>query len=89
MDDFDKWLRSVCFQKPTSEAYDLAKCAWYADKKGVCKYDFKNAKDLGKKYYLESKLLEFNKENPYDPDCVDYNLFIEGWTEEKDRSNST
>lgn len=25
---FERWLRSVCFQKPTPEAYDLAKCAW-------------------------------------------------------------
>lgn len=28
MDEFEKWLRTVCFQKPTPEAYDLAKCAW-------------------------------------------------------------
>jgi len=26
--DFEKWLRKVCFQKPTQEAYDLAKSAW-------------------------------------------------------------
>ena len=26
--DFDEWLRSVCFQKPTPEAYDLAKAAF-------------------------------------------------------------
>jgi hypothetical protein len=26
--DFEPWLRSVCFQQPTPEAYDLAKCAW-------------------------------------------------------------
>lgn len=26
--DFDVWLKTVCFQKPTPEAYDLAKCAW-------------------------------------------------------------
>ncbi len=25
---FEEWLRSVCFQKPTLEAYDLAKNAW-------------------------------------------------------------
>ncbi len=25
---FEEWLRSVCFQKPTTEAYDLAKSAW-------------------------------------------------------------
>lgn len=25
---FERWLRSVCFQAPTPEAYDLAKCAW-------------------------------------------------------------
>ncbi len=28
MEEFEKWLRSVCFQKPTPEAYDLAKSAW-------------------------------------------------------------
>jgi hypothetical protein len=26
--DFERWLRKECFQKPTPEAYDLAKCAW-------------------------------------------------------------
>jgi hypothetical protein len=26
--EFDVWLKSVCFQKPTTEAYDLAKSAW-------------------------------------------------------------
>ena len=26
--DFDAWLRTACFQKPSLEAYDLAKCAW-------------------------------------------------------------
>lgn len=25
---FEKWLRTVCLQKPTPEAYDLAKDAW-------------------------------------------------------------
>jgi len=25
---FETWLRSVCFQKPPAEAYDLAKGAW-------------------------------------------------------------
>ena len=25
---FEKWLRTVCFQKPTPEAYDLAWQAW-------------------------------------------------------------
>lgn len=25
---FEQWLRSVCFQKPTPEAKDLAQCAW-------------------------------------------------------------
>ena len=25
---YDKWLKTVCFQKPTKEADDLAKCAW-------------------------------------------------------------
>lgn len=27
-DEFERWLRCVCFQKPTPEAYDLAKDAW-------------------------------------------------------------
>ena len=27
---FEEWLRTVCFQKPTPEAYDLAKSAWEA-----------------------------------------------------------
>lgn len=26
--EFEEWLRTVCFQKPTPEAYDLAKCAY-------------------------------------------------------------
>lgn len=26
--EFEAWLRTVCFQKPTPEAYDLAKEAW-------------------------------------------------------------
>jgi len=25
---FEEWLRTVCFQKPTPEAYDLAKSAY-------------------------------------------------------------
>tara|TARA_R110000737_G_scaffold316082_1_gene326257 strand:- start:374 stop:673 length:300 start_codon:yes stop_codon:yes gene_type:complete len=28
MEKFEKWLTEVCFQKPTPEAYDLAKDAW-------------------------------------------------------------
>lgn len=28
--EFEKWLREVCFQKPTPEAYDLAWSAWKA-----------------------------------------------------------
>lgn len=28
--EVEMWLRTVCFQKPTPEAYDLAKCAWEA-----------------------------------------------------------
>jgi hypothetical protein len=28
--DFEAWLRTTCFQKPTPEAYDLAKEAWKA-----------------------------------------------------------
>src|SRR5260221_1913385 len=27
---FEGWLRTVCFQAPTPEAHDLAKCAWDA-----------------------------------------------------------
>lgn len=30
MQEFESWLRFVCFQKPTPEAYDLARCAWNA-----------------------------------------------------------
>lgn len=26
--NFEEWLRTVCFQKPTPEACDLAKDAW-------------------------------------------------------------
>ena len=25
---FEAWLRANCFQRPTQEAYELAKCAW-------------------------------------------------------------
>jgi hypothetical protein len=28
VNNFEIWLRKVCFQKPTKEAYDLAKDAW-------------------------------------------------------------
>jgi hypothetical protein len=28
LEQFETWLRTVCFQKPTPEAYDLAKSAW-------------------------------------------------------------
>ena len=28
MPEFEKWLRSVCFQAPPAQAYDLARCAW-------------------------------------------------------------
>jgi len=31
--DFDQWLKTVCFQKPTPEAYDLAKSAFEYAKK--------------------------------------------------------
>ena len=30
MSEFDEWLKTVCFQKPTPEAYGLAKRAWAA-----------------------------------------------------------
>lgn len=26
--EFEKWLRSVCFQAPPAHAYNLARCAW-------------------------------------------------------------
>ena len=29
-EQFEKWLRTVCFQQPTPEAYDLAWQAWKA-----------------------------------------------------------
>ncbi len=29
-EQFEAWLRTVCFQKPTREGYDLAKKAWCA-----------------------------------------------------------
>lgn len=29
-EDFEAWLRTECFQKPTPEAYNLAKCAYQA-----------------------------------------------------------
>lgn len=29
-DPFEIWLRTVCFQKPTDPAYDLARDAWKA-----------------------------------------------------------
>jgi len=32
---FDEWLKTVCFQKPTPEAYDLAKEAWSASIKNL------------------------------------------------------
>jgi len=28
MDEFERWLKTVCFREPTPAAYDLAKCAW-------------------------------------------------------------
>jgi hypothetical protein len=30
LDEFEVWLRTVCFQKPPEHAYDLAKSAWIA-----------------------------------------------------------
>jgi hypothetical protein len=35
MEEFEKWLRIVCFQKPTPEAYDLAKDAWIESSKQI------------------------------------------------------
>ena len=32
---FEKWLKSVCFQSPTSEAYELAKAAWVEANKNI------------------------------------------------------
>jgi hypothetical protein len=32
---FEEWLRTVCFQAPTAEAYDLAKDAWKAAQENV------------------------------------------------------
>lgn len=33
--DFDEWLKTVCFQRPTPEAWDLAKCAWDEQSKRI------------------------------------------------------
>jgi hypothetical protein len=30
---FEEWLKTVCFQKPTREAYDLARDAWKEGRK--------------------------------------------------------
>ena len=32
--EFEEWLRTACFQKPTPEAYNLAKVAWNAATNG-------------------------------------------------------
>lgn len=37
MDEFEVWLRKVCFQKPTKEAHALAKAAWSAGKLSATK----------------------------------------------------
>ena len=44
---FEKWLRTVCFQKPTPEAYDLAKDAWIEATKQIKDWMIKN----DSKYY--------------------------------------
>jgi len=33
--EFEEWLRRVCFQKPTPEAYDLAWQAWHTAQQSV------------------------------------------------------
>jgi hypothetical protein len=40
--DFDKWLKTVCFQKPTPEAYDLARDAWKEARKTARPLDDSN-----------------------------------------------
>lgn len=34
-EQFEEWLRTVCFQQPTPEAYDLAWQAWKAAQQSV------------------------------------------------------
>lgn len=48
---FDHWLHTVCFQKPTPEAFDLALSAWnyQQDRLNV-------AIDLLNRYYTETPL---------------------------------
>jgi hypothetical protein len=42
LSDFDKWLKTTCFQKPTPEAYDLAKDAWKEARKTALPLDDSN-----------------------------------------------
>lgn len=56
---FDEWLRTVCFQKPTPEAYDLAKSAWNAAIKAASEavddHDYGMARCEVEKLYIDAK----------------------------------
>ncbi len=48
-EQFEKWLRTVCFQQPTPEAYDLAWEAWQAAQQSVQSDDCPSCAGSGKK----------------------------------------
>lgn len=47
-EQFEMWLRTVCFQSPTPEAYDLALCAWKARGRTITATDGKGYEDAAK-----------------------------------------
>jgi hypothetical protein len=53
--EFETWLRTVCFQEPTPEAYDLAKSAWkeVARRRGELLRKLRGL--IGKQYLTEAE----------------------------------
>lgn len=63
-DNYQTWLRTVCFQQPTKEAEDLAKCAWqeaqrlaYLDCIRICKERFEDEANACV-WIIKSRMLE-------------------------------
>jgi hypothetical protein len=55
---FEIWLRTVCFQAPTKEAYDLAKCAWEEATKAEREACAKTCEGIGKEIVCPEECAE-------------------------------
>ena len=63
--NFDAWLKSFCFQKPTPEAYELAKLAWESCRSAKAELN-KKLVEISREALVEGRSGGWSKGSPLD-----------------------